>query len=197
MGILAASVEQFQNSCVKQPLDYPALMMLLCYIFPCIACCPVTICSICVVRVLQQSFITNRMLARVAGNMVAASPAVPLGPLFARGVYEAMHGEEGWDNLYPSQAACRQDLQCFVEAVTISTGGNWWKRQATLLVAGDASEFAYEAYTPEGELQHPIVVSFTKEELQLMADKCLSSTLREIVCMLKATEVLLQHTTLA
>ena len=37
------------------------------------------------------------------------------------------------------------------------------------------------------------MVSFTAEELQLMASNCLSSTLREIVCMQKTTEVLLQH----
>lgn len=41
---------------------------------------------------LQQDYITNRALARVAGDMVMAAPAVPLGPLFARGAYTDMQG---------------------------------------------------------------------------------------------------------
>jgi len=118
---------------------------------------------------------------------------VPLAPLFARSVYKAMMGQQGWDEVYPNQEALRADLQCFKDALVESAEGNWWKREAMLLVAGDASEFAYAAYTPEGELGAPIVVSFSAEELQLMEDNEFSSTLREILCMLKTAQVILQQ----
>lgn len=52
------------------------------------------------------------------------------------------------------------------------------------MVAGGASEIAFAAYTPNGEYSHPIVVSFTAEQLQLMATKRFSSTFREVMCML-------------
>ena len=60
-------------------------------------------------------------------------------------------------------------------------------------VAGDASEIAFAAYTPNGEYSHPIVVSFTAEQMLLMATNRFSSTLREIMCMLVITKVLLQQ----
>ena len=142
---------------------------------------------------LMQTSNNNRQLAKMAGKMIAASHAVPLAPLFARSVYKAMMGQQGWDEVYPNQEALRADLQCFKDALVESAEGNWWKREAMLLVAGDASEFAYAAYTPEGELGAPIVVSFSAEELQLMEDNEFSSTLREILCMLKTTQVILQQ----
>ena len=119
--------------------------------------------------------------------------AVPLAPLFARSVYKAMMGQQGWDEVYPSQEALQADLQCFRDTLVTSTVGNWWKREAILLVAGDASEFVYAAYTPEGELGAPIVVSLSAEELQLMEDNEFSSTLREILCILKTTQIILQR----
>ena len=143
-------------------------------------------------QLVKQASISNRQLASMAGKMVAASPAVPLAPLFARGVYKAMHGQQSWDCLYPNGEACKQDLLCFQDALKTSSGGSWWKRSTTLLMAGDASEYAYAAYAPDGEVGDPMVVSFTTEELELMANNEFSSTLREIICMEKTVEVLLQ-----
>ena len=91
-----------------------------------------------------------------------------------------MNAEAGWDSLYISKAAMLADIQCYIEILAVSEGGSWFKRGPALLVAGDASEFAYAAYTPNGELQHPVVVTFSAEELQLMADDEFSSTLTEI-----------------
>lgn len=112
--------------------------------------------------------VSNRQLAKVAGKLIAAAPAVQLAPLFARAVYQSMTGKRGWDELYPSMEALKADLQCCAETLAASSGACWWKREATLVVAGDASEFAFGGIAPGGEYPHPIVVSFTSEKLQLM-----------------------------
>ena len=144
-------------------------------------------------QTIEKDNVSNRELARVAGKMIAASPAVRLGPLFARAVYHAMIGSAGWDTVYQNQDALQADLMCFAETLSASEGTCWWKREDTFVVAGDASEIAFAAYTPNGEYSHPIVVSFKPQEMQLMADNQFSSTLREIMCMLVVTKVLLQQ----
>lgn len=137
--------------------------------------------------------VNNRQLAQVAGKLIAASPALQLAPLFARAVYQAMVGTSSWDALYPNQEALQADLQCCAESLLTSNGHAWFKRQATFVVAGDASDFAFAAYAPNGEYSHPIVVSFTQEQLDLMAANQFSSTLREIICVLETCNVLLQQ----
>ena len=137
--------------------------------------------------------VSNRQLAKVAGKLIAAAPAVRLAPLFARAVYHSMTGKRDWDELYPSMEALKADLQCCAETLEASNEACWWKREATFVVAGDASEFAFGGYAPGGEYPHPIVVSFNSEQLQLMETNQFSSTLREIMCMLVITKVLLQE----
>jgi len=129
----------------------------------------------------------------MAGKMIAAAPAIQLSRLFAGSLYKAMTMEIEWDTTYPSSEAMKADMDCFRDTVALSKGGNWWKRDQVLLVAGDASEYAYAAYTPDGEFKHPMVVTFTEVELQLMAQKQYSSTIREIICILKTVKVLLEQ----
>ena len=134
--------------------------------------------------IIHSTQVNNRQLAKLAGKMMAATPAVPLSPMYARSVYKAMQGLTGWDTVYPSQQAALADIQCYIDTLAASEGGSWWKRDKVLLVAGDASEFAFAAYTPNGEFRHPIVVTFRAHELSLMAQNRYSSTLREILCIL-------------
>ena len=56
-------------------------------------------------QAMQSKTVSNRDLARVAGKLIAAAPALQLKPLFARAVYQAMIGEKDWDTVYPSQTA--------------------------------------------------------------------------------------------
>lgn len=136
---------------------------------------------------------TKRQLAQIAGKMIAAAPALPLSPILAGSLYKAMVGEVEWDTVYPATAATTADMQIFQETLLSSEGGNWWKRSECLLVSGDASEFAFAAYTPDGELQHPMVVTFTQQEAQLMKDNQYSSTIREIICILRTVNMLLEQ----
>ena len=56
-------------------------------------------------EVLKLQTVSNRKLAQAAGKLIAAAPAVPIAPLFARAVYKAMVGKMGWDQVYESEAA--------------------------------------------------------------------------------------------
>ena len=47
-----------------------------------------------------------------------------------------MVGEAGWDKSYPSLSALKADIQRYKDTLAASQGGNWWKRQHALLVAG-------------------------------------------------------------
>ncbi|DBA96106.1 TPA: hypothetical protein ACH3X1_001600 [Trebouxia sp. C0004] len=67
-----------------------------------------------------------------------------------------MLGQAGWDKLYPSAAALKADIQCYKNIRAVLQAGSWWKRQHALLVAGDASEYTYAAYTPGGEFAYPM-----------------------------------------
>lgn len=51
--------------------------------------------------IIHSAQISNRLLARMAGKMVAASPAIQLSKMFA-GV---LSRETGWDAVYPSAKA--------------------------------------------------------------------------------------------
>ncbi len=90
-----------------------------------------------------------------------------------------MVGKASWDTLYPSKAAMIADMQTFKEVLREPQQGTWWKRGDCLLITGDASEYGFGAYTPNGELQHPMVVPCTALQLDLMAANDLSSTERE------------------
>ena len=68
-----------------------------------------------------------------------------------------------------------------------------FKREAAVLVAGDASETAYAGYTPNGELAAAIQISFTAAERQRMEAQQFSSTLREALGLCKIIQVLLEQ----
>ena len=142
--------------------------------------------------VLESSAVSNRQLARLAGKMIAAAPAVHLSPLWARAIYKAMRSDLDWDMIYPSLLAMKADIRCYTAILSASQGSSWWKRARALLVAGDASDYAFAAYTPDGEFSHPMVITFTDAELQLLANNQYSSTLREILCILHLVKVLLE-----
>ena len=125
---------------------------------------------------------SDRVIARLAGKVMALSPALELAPLVARDMMRAMQGKLGWDQLYNSPEAMRLDMQLLVEIMqrTSDTGKKWDWRQQVVRVVGDASESALAAYTPDGELAAAIVVPFTSEEKEAVEQNRWSSTAREL-----------------
>lgn len=131
-------------------------------------------------QLLARPHVSDRDIARVAGTVMALSPALDLAPLAARGLMKAMQGVLGWDELYPSPEAMRADLGLVLELMAKSTGRRWSLRSTIIQVVGDASETALAAFTPNGEWGAPMVIPFTSEELAAVAENRWSSTAREL-----------------
>lgn len=68
-----------------------------------------------------------------------------------------------------------------------------FKREAAVVVVGDASETTYAGYTPNGELPAAIQVPFTAAEQQRMAARQFSSTSREAIGLCKVVHVVLKQ----
>ena len=146
-------------------------------------------------ELLQAPLVSNRMLARVARKIVSVAPAVPIPPLFARAVYKSMmgYGDGLWDTLYPSREAMVAHMETFQLSLQGRQQGTWWKRQQALLIAGDASESAFGAYTPNEELQDAMHIPLSADQLRIMAENNFSSSEREILCVHNTVQVLIQH----
>ncbi len=59
-------------------------------------------------------------------------------------------------------------------------GMSWLRKAESIHICGDASKVGYGAYTPNDELQHPMVMSFDVAEFQLTRANQLSSVFCEV-----------------
>ena len=124
----------------------------------------------------------DRTIAKVAGRVMALAPALQLAPLLARDMMKAMQGKGRWDEVYPSPEAMMADLDLLVLMMRRAEGrGKSWERRTQVIrVVGDASESALAAFTPDGQLEAPIIVPFTAAERAAVEENRLSSTVREL-----------------
>eukprot|EP00798_Chlamydomonas_sp_ICE-L_P011113 gene11113-biopygen12570 len=83
---------------------------------------------------------------------------------------------------------CEFDVQALSHILSPAADGG--TEAPTVLVVGDASSKALAAYTPNGELRHPINQPFTKEELKAVQEDKWSSTARELAVVKLALEVI-------
>ncbi|GAX86439.1 hypothetical protein CEUSTIGMA_g13849.t1 [Chlamydomonas eustigma] len=136
--------------------------------------------------------VADRYDASLAGKVMALAPALELAPLVAWGLLKAMKGGGMWDEIYPSPAAFKADMELVLALLEAARGkGKPWKaRVAAVRVVGHASETALAAYTPNGELEHPIVIPFTSLELVQVGDNEWSSTARELQVLVKVIQTL-------
>ncbi|GLC46806.1 hypothetical protein PLESTM_001928300 [Pleodorina starrii] len=130
-----------------------------------------------------QAAVTVRELARLVGKMVAMSPAVGPAPLHSRLIARALKGHGGWDEALPDTSQALQEARRFLEVLERCNGrARWHKGPAVLIqVVGDASESAYAAFLPNGELGGQVMrIPFSPEERARMLGNRFSSTEREI-----------------
>ena len=79
--------------------------------------------------------------------MLSFKPAVHMAPMFARGLFSALSGQQASldaTQLLPSLAL--QDLQWWADNLEAANGSRIWDRQTSLCMASDASETAHAAY---------------------------------------------------
>jgi hypothetical protein len=137
---------------------------------------------------------TDRTLARLAGKLVSFAPAIGLAPLYAHQLFKIMQGQASWDTLYDTPHAAVEAMQWVAANLTDWNGHTWASKRETLVVAGDySSTHGYAAYTPNGEIEEPIVITHTPEELALIAANKHSSTLGEAKTVELSLSVLVEN----
>jgi len=143
----------------------------------------------------QQSGVSARDVARLAGRVMALSPALELSPLVARGMLKVIKGQAGWDEVYPCVEALKEDMDLLVHLLKArrATGRRWESRLEAFRVVGDASETALAAFAPGGELEAPIVIPFTPEELAAVRENRWSSTARELAALERTVQTVDQQ----
>ena len=127
----------------------------------------------------DSSTLSRRQLASLAGMVLALSPAVPLAPIYAKIMYLLMTGQSDWDVLAENPAELRSHLEFLTRTIPEANDKRWKKAEVATLLVGDASDYQYGGFTPNGELAEPFVQPFNPNELERMANNDFSSTLRE------------------
>ena len=140
---------------------------------------------------LQQEQVTARILAKIAGKLLAMAPALELAKLYTRSLYAALKGQHGlWDELHAFEGAWRQELAWLLKVMPTINGRRILKREETVRLVGDAGETGIGVYSPGNELPQPIVASWTEEQLHRLHVQPteFSSTLRELLALLYALQ---------
>jgi hypothetical protein len=85
--------------------------------------------------------VTPRLLARVAGKVIAMGPAVLPASLYSRPFFQAIQGKLSWDVVFPNPEEARKTARLFIENLSDWNGRRWYPRRVLLEVASDASDF--------------------------------------------------------
>ena len=117
---------------------------------------------------------TNRQPASV---VMSVSPAVIMAPLYIRKLYQSMG--ENMDSQADNMVLAGEDLYWY-DNMELCDGKSWLKRTSFIHVCGDAFKVGCGGYTPNGELQHAIVLSLVPEEMLLMSANKVWSDLHEV-----------------
>ncbi|KXZ42533.1 hypothetical protein GPECTOR_138g664 [Gonium pectorale] len=141
--------------------------------------------------------ITHRQVARVAGKIMAMSPAVSLAPLHARMISLALVGKESWDAAVGDPSTFLQRARTFLLLLGLKNGHTWWAKPTAFRfrAAGDASESGYGGLLPDGELGSDscFCVPFSAEQAARLAANDFSSTEREVTVMLVCLQWVAAH----
>lgn len=84
-----------------------------------------------------------RKLARMAGLLAAAAPAVLPVALYSRSFYEALSGRASWDYLFPTPSAVAEAAEFWLANLDEWNGRRWWPRGTTVRLEIDASGVGY------------------------------------------------------
>ena len=141
---------------------------------------------------LQQSRLSVKAISSAAGMLVSFKPAMPFAMMASRAYYEAISGC-AWDSkdvrLTP---AVREEMQWWLQRLTACNGSTLWSRAEQGIIASDASEFRYAAYTVSGQpAGFRWQLDFTPAELSLTQSHELGSTVRELTAIHRCIQTLL------
>ncbi|GAQ90096.1 hypothetical protein KFL_005990025 [Klebsormidium nitens] len=124
-------------------------------------------------------------LARMAGLLTSAAPAVLPVALYSRSFYGALSGKETWDELFPTPSAVAETAAFWLNNLDEWNGRRWWPRPAAVRAQVDASEVGFGGWAelPDGR-KLEVGGTFTKGQAGA------SSAEREVIGYAKMMEVI-------
>eukprot|EP00798_Chlamydomonas_sp_ICE-L_P029368 gene29368-biopygen8612 len=143
--------------------------------------------------VIGRAEVSDRVLASMAGKIMALAPAMESAPLLARDIHKARMGALRWDQVYPSPEALKADAELMLNMMEASSGKKWFRRPLAFRLVGDASESCLAAFTPDGEFSEAIVQPFTTSQMAAVANNEWSSSSRELSALEVAIEVIYEQ----
>jgi hypothetical protein len=125
-----------------------------------------------------------RGLASLAGQLVALSPAILPALLFTRTIFQALAGNESWDNIFPSPQSVRRAAIMWLNNIDAWNGRSWWPQRVSITLRIDASSVGYGGFIRAAHLPClEVAGSFEPAESQL------SSAAREIIGYVRAIKI--------
>lgn len=132
--------------------------------------------------------VTPRLLAKVAGRIIAMEPAVLPASLYSRPLFQAIQGKLSWDQVFPTPKAAKETARLFQERLEVWNGRRWFPRRVQLEVASDASDFGFG-----GTIQLADKPSFELAGSLSESKVLMSSTAREMLGFQKILEQAVAH----
>lgn len=124
--------------------------------------------------------VTPRMLAKVAGKIIAMGPAVLPASLYSRPLFQALQGKLSWDQIFATPEEARKTAQLFFERLDDWNGRRWFPQRVRLEAASDASDFGFGgSLKVAGRPPFELAGSLTEKEVAM------SSTAREMIGFLR------------
>jgi hypothetical protein len=131
-------------------------------------------------QLLDAETVTPRLLAKVAGRIIAMSPAVLPASLYSRPLFQAIQGKLLWDQIFETPEEARKTARLFLERFAEWNGRSWFPRRVVLEAFSDASDFGFGGVIKVAGRPHlEITGSLTEAELGM------SSTAREMIGFLR------------
>jgi hypothetical protein len=124
--------------------------------------------------IIKRPEVTPRILAGIAGKIIATSPAVMPASLFSRSLFQAMQGRISWDEIFPTPEAVKRTAEFWLENIDRLNGRKWWPRPVSLKVVVDASGVGFGGHLHLERRKLPFTGTFTDRQAES------SSTAREV-----------------
>lgn len=144
-------------------------------------------------RLLQASGISEarQELQSLAGRVMSVKPALHLAPLFCRNLFWAVSGRISWDEAFGGFDGVKPALRYLRMAIPRYNGTKFWKAMSGMVFCGDAGDFGAGGSMLTGEIDGPILISYTPEQLEAVRNHSFHSTAREIFMVWVAVRIIL------
>jgi hypothetical protein len=94
-------------------------------------------------ELVEAETITPRLLAKVAGKVIAMSPAVLPASLYSRPFFQAIQRKISWDQVFATPEEARKTAQLFIDRLDSWNGRRWYPRRISIEAASNASDFGF------------------------------------------------------